>query len=62
MLAAHFSDARGEAVVDVAYAPRRYVRKPRGSAPGLVVVDREKVFAVRIDPAVMRVLLEREET
>jgi predicted ribosome quality control (RQC) complex YloA/Tae2 family protein len=61
-LAAHFSDARDEAVVEVQYAARRYVRKPRGSAPGLVVVEREKVIAVRIDAAVMRALLESEES
>jgi hypothetical protein len=61
-LAAHFSDARAETVVEVQHAPRRYVRKPRGSAPGLVVVEREKVIAVRIDAGVMRALLESEES
>jgi predicted ribosome quality control (RQC) complex YloA/Tae2 family protein len=61
-LAAHFSDARDEAVVEVQYVARRYVRKPRGSAPGLVVVEREKVIAVRIDAGVMRGLLESEES
>jgi hypothetical protein len=60
-LAAHFSDARDEAVVDVQYVARRHLRKPRGSAPGFVVVDREKVIAVRIEPAVLRTLLESEE-
>ncbi len=45
-LAAHFSNARDERVVDVTYTPRRYLRKPRGSAPGLVVVDREKVIVL----------------
>ncbi len=61
-LAAHFSDARGEAVVDVQYVARRHLRKPRGSAPGLVVVDREKVIAVRLEPDVLRSLLESEES
>jgi hypothetical protein len=60
-LAAHFSDARDEAVVDVQYATRRHLRKPRGSAPGLVVVDREKVIAVRVDAATLRALLDSEE-
>jgi hypothetical protein len=60
-LAAHFSDARDEAVVDVQYASRRHLRKPRGSAPGLVIVDREKVITVRVEPAVLRALLESEE-
>ena len=61
-LAAHFSDARDEAVVDVSYSPRRYLRKPRGSPPGLVVVDREKVIAVRVQPEVLAALLASEET
>jgi hypothetical protein len=60
-LAAHFSDAREEKAVDVQYTPRRYLRKPKGSAPGAVVVDREKVLALRFDVALLRALLEREE-
>lgn len=60
-LAAHFSDARDDAVVDVQYTPRRYLRKPKGSAPGLVVVEREKVLVLRVESAILRALLEREE-
>ena len=60
-LAAHFSDARDEKAVDVQYTPRRFLRKPKGSAPGAVVVDREKVLALRFDAALLRALLEREE-
>jgi hypothetical protein len=57
-LAAHFSDARGERVVEVQYTPRRYLRKPRGSAPGAVVVDREKVLVLRVeDERLARLLL-----
>jgi predicted ribosome quality control (RQC) complex YloA/Tae2 family protein len=59
-LAAHFSDARSETVVEVAYTPRRYVRKPRGSAPGAVVVDREKVIVLRKSEDVLKDLLARE--
>jgi len=59
-LAAHFSDARDEDVVEVQYTPRRYVRKPRRSAPGLVVLDREKVIVLRRDDATLKCLLERE--
>jgi predicted ribosome quality control (RQC) complex YloA/Tae2 family protein len=59
-LAAHFSEARDEPIVLVQYTPRRYVRKPRGSAPGLVVVDREKVMTLRRDPHAMKRLLESE--
>ncbi len=60
-LAAHFSEAREEKAVDVQYTPKRYLRKPKGSAPGAVVVDREKVLALRFDAALLRQLLEREE-
>jgi predicted ribosome quality control (RQC) complex YloA/Tae2 family protein len=59
-LAAHFSEARDEQVVEVQYTPRRYLRKPRGSPPGLVVVEREKVIVLRRVEAVLRRLLERE--
>ncbi|WP_437685862.1 NFACT RNA binding domain-containing protein [Sorangium sp. So ce176] len=61
-LAAHFSDARGEAVCEVSYVQRRHVRKPRGSAPGAVTYDREKVIAVRIEPErLSRLLATKEE-
>ncbi len=60
-LAAHFSEARGDGVVEVQYTPRRYLRKPRGSAPGLVVVDREKVLPVRLEAGRVERLLEAEE-
>jgi predicted ribosome quality control (RQC) complex YloA/Tae2 family protein len=59
-LAAHFSDARSERVVEVSYVARRFVRKPRGSAPGAVVVDREKVLVLRKEDALMQSLLESE--
>ncbi|MBX3192303.1 MAG: DUF814 domain-containing protein [Labilithrix sp.] len=61
-LAAHFSEARDEKGVDVSYVPKRYVRKPKGSAPGLVAIEREKVLPLRFDPALLRTLLDREET
>ena len=47
--------------MDVQYTPKRYLRKPKGSAIGAVVVDREKVIALRFDAALLRQLLEREE-
>lgn len=59
-LAAHFSQARGEPVVEVAYTPRRFVRKPKKSAAGAVVLDREKVIAVRIEPDRLARLLASE--
>jgi len=59
-LATHFSDARAERIVEVQYTPRRYVRSPRGSAAGFVVVDREKVIALRWDDDVLQRLLASE--
>jgi hypothetical protein len=60
-LAAHFSEAREEAIVEVQYTPRRYLRKPKGAAPGLVVVDREKVLVLRVERDKVTRLLGGEE-
>ena len=60
-LAAHFSDGRDEKVVDIQYTDRRYLRKPKGSPPGFVVVDREKVLVLRVELELLRGLIEREE-
>jgi predicted ribosome quality control (RQC) complex YloA/Tae2 family protein len=57
MLAAHYSDARSEAVVDVSYTPRRYVRKPKGAAVGMVIVEREKVMRVMMEADRLAALL-----
>jgi predicted ribosome quality control (RQC) complex YloA/Tae2 family protein len=59
-LAAHFSDARGETTVEVSYTGKRYVRKPRGSAPGQVTLEREKVIALQLEPTRIEHLLSRE--
>lgn len=48
-LAAHFSDARHESSIEVSYTERRYVRKPKKSAPGAVVTQREKVILLRVE-------------
>lgn len=56
-LAVHHSDLRGADFAEVTWAERRYVRKPRGSAPGKVVVDRERVLALGADPERLRRLL-----
>jgi predicted ribosome quality control (RQC) complex YloA/Tae2 family protein len=59
-LAAHFSDARGEPTVEVSYTGKRYVRKPRGSAPGQVTLEREKVIALQLEPTRIERLLSHE--
>lgn len=45
-LAAWFSKARGERKVEVSYTEARYLRKPKGSPPGMVTLLREKVIVV----------------
>ncbi|HMJ10502.1 MAG TPA: NFACT RNA binding domain-containing protein, partial [Polyangiaceae bacterium] len=59
-LAAHFSQARGQAGVEVTYVARRYVRKPRKSPVGLVTVERAKVFRLRLEPDRLKRLLAAE--
>ncbi len=59
-LAAHFSDSRGEPTVDVSYTPKRYVRKPKGAAPGLVVLEREKVLRLQLEATRLAKLLQNE--
>ena len=45
-IAAYYSKAQGSALVPVMITPRKYVRKPKGAAPGAVRVDREEVVIV----------------
>jgi len=59
-LAAHFSDLRGEAIVDVLYTPRRFVHKRKGSPIGSVTLGTEKVIALRVEPARLERLLKNE--
>ena len=46
-LAAWFSQARQASLQPVSYTFKKYVRKPKGSAPGGVVLDREEVLMVK---------------
>lgn len=43
-IAAYYSGARGAKMVPVAYTLKKHVRKPRGSAPGSVLMEREDVL------------------
>lgn len=45
-IAAYYSKAQGSSLVPVMMTARKYVRKPRGAAPGAVVVEREEVLLV----------------
>lgn len=42
-IAAHYSKAQGSSLVPVIVVPRKFVRKPKGAAPGAVAVERETV-------------------
>lgn len=57
MLAAYFSEMKGELRVDVQYVARRHVRKPRGAADGAVMVERDKTLTVRVDEGRLNELL-----
>lgn len=46
-LAAFYSEAKHESLVDVRYCQRKFVSKPRGAAPGLVRLSQFKTIAVR---------------
>lgn len=46
-LAAYYSKSRTESLCPVIYTPVKFVRKVKGSAPGAVMVDREKVLMVQ---------------
>ena len=43
-IAAYYSKMKTAGTVAVAMTQKRYVRKPRGSPPGTVVIEREKVI------------------
>lgn len=47
-LAAYYSKLRRSGYVDVIYTPKKYVRKPKGSPPGLVTV--QQFETIRVTP------------
>ncbi|WP_347158441.1 NFACT RNA binding domain-containing protein [Pontibacter chitinilyticus] len=46
-LAAYYSKRKSDSLCPVLYTPKKYVRKPKGAAPGSVAVDREQVILVK---------------
>ena len=46
-VAAYWSKGRTANKVSVSYTAAKHVRKPRGAAPGLAVMSREKTILVR---------------
>ena len=61
-LALHFSKGRGRPLCEILYTPAKWVRKRKGSAPGLVEVQRSKTLRLEHDEArLARVLATAEE-
>jgi predicted ribosome quality control (RQC) complex YloA/Tae2 family protein len=60
-LAAHFSSARNDDHVEVTWTLRKYVQKPRGTAPGAVRLLKEKTFILRVDPQRLEELLSSQK-
>ena len=61
LLAAHHSKARKEGVVAVRYTQRKHVRKPKGMAPGRVILAAAKSVDVRLDDPRLRKLLTSDD-
>lgn len=58
MLAAYFSQARASAGVPVDYTPRKFVKKPSGARPGLVIYSTNRTFYVTPEAAAVKRLRE----
>ncbi|MFC1851748.1 NFACT family protein [candidate division CSSED10-310 bacterium] len=57
MLAGHYSKARNDQAIDVMVTQKKYIRKPKGFAPGLVLVEKEKNIRVEMIQETVRFLL-----
>ncbi|MFP5502058.1 MAG: NFACT family protein [Candidatus Sericytochromatia bacterium] len=55
-LAAHYSKARESSRVPVIYTRRKFVKKPKGAKPGMVIYEQEKTLFVTPDPEVIAAL------
>ena len=56
-LAVYYSKARQRGAVDVSYTPRKWVRKPKGAKPGLVIVSNQKTLRTGGNPERLRRVL-----
>jgi predicted ribosome quality control (RQC) complex YloA/Tae2 family protein len=55
-LAAHYSQARRDAKVDIHYTQRKFLSKPKGAAPGLVRISSFRTITVEPGLSVERIL------
>lgn len=53
-IAAYYSRARGQVKVPVEYVLRKYLRKPKAAAPGVVLLTQEKTIVVHPDAELVR--------
>ena len=60
-LAAFYSQSRSSAGVPVDYTPRKYVKKPSGARPGMVIYSTNRTLYVTPDTAMIQQLRERVE-
>lgn len=56
MFAAYYSKARASASVPVDYCPRKFVKKPSGAKPGMVIYTTNRTLYVTPDEAVIKKL------
>lgn len=60
-LAAYYSQARLSSGVPVDYTPRKFVKKPSGARPGMVVYSTNRTLYVTPDPALIQKLKAQSE-
>jgi len=57
MLAAYFSKAKKSSNVPVDYCPRKFVKKPRGSKPGMVTYDKYRTLYVTPTESMVKAIM-----
>ncbi len=60
MLAAYYSKARASASVPVDYCPKKYVKKPAGAKPGMVIYTTNRTIYTTPDEAKIRSFVEKQ--
>ena len=51
--AAYFSKGRSSSLVPIDYTLRKYVRKPNGAKPGMVIYDNQKTIYITPDEEII---------
>ena len=60
LLAAYYSRGRGSENVPVDYTERRFVRKPSGAKPGMVIYTTNKTAYVTPDPIEVKAIIQKQ--